>query len=46
MPMLIFYTSLKTLENQRFSDVFEGIGRNQWHEMGLIREVRIIMSTV
>ena len=30
----LFRYPLKTLENQRFSDVFRGIKREQWHEMG------------
>ena len=29
-----FWYQLKTSENQRFSDVFRGIKRDQWHEMG------------
>ena len=30
----LFWYPLKTLENQRFPDVFRGIKRDQWHEMG------------
>ena len=31
--------SLKTSENQRFSDVFSGFKREHWEEMGVIRLV-------
>ena len=30
----LFWYPLKTSENQRFPDVFRGIKRDQWHEMG------------
>ena len=34
MSLFSFYASLKTSENQRFSDVFRGIEKDQLHEIG------------
>ena len=36
----LFLYSLKTPENQRFSDVSRGTERDKWHEMGNNKELK------
>ena len=34
MPLVFFYTKPKTSENQKLPDVFRGLKRDRWHEIG------------
>ena len=34
MPLVFFYAKPKTSENQKLPDVFRGLKRDRWHEIG------------